>query len=110
MSGSYTKDKCVHWRCITHGLHLRRGVSVWSGSVILSRRIHRNLQYGLSAFSVDGFRTPVRGLVDAGEKRVFALYLDNQVWRRLTVVGVINAYYTADFVKHELGEHQQFAC
>ena len=32
----------------------------------------------------------------------------NQVWRKLTVVGVINAYYTADFVKHELGEHQQF--
>ena len=77
---------------------------------MVSRQISRNLEHGLSAFSVDGFRTPVRGPMDAGEKRVFAFYLDNQVFRKLTVVGVIDAYYTADFVKHELGEHQQFAC
>ena len=54
---------------------------------MVSRQIGRDWQYGLSAFSVDGVLTPVRGPVDVSEKRVFAFYLDNQVWGKLTVVG-----------------------
>ena len=87
-SGFYSWDKCVHWRCINHRLHLRHGLSVWSGSVILSRQIRRNLQCGLSSFSVDGVHTPVRGPVKAGKELVFVFYLDHQVYGKLTVVGV----------------------
>ena len=36
--------------------------------------------------------------MDACEKRVFTFYLDNQIWGKLTVVGVISVFYTGDFV------------
>ena len=59
---------------------------------------------------VDGVRTSVRGLVGAGEEPVFALYLNNRVYGKLTIVGVNSAHYTGDFVLHEIGEHQLLAC
>ena len=36
--------------------------------------------------------------MDAGKEPVFAFYLDNQVYAKLTVVGVNSVYYTGDFV------------
>ena len=47
---------------------------------------------------MDGVRTPMRGLVDAGEEPVFAFYLDNQVDGKLTMGGVNCEHYTEDFV------------
>ena len=46
---------------------------------------------------VDGVRTPVEGLVDAGAEPVFAFYLGNQVNEELTIGGVTSAHYTGDF-------------
>ena len=49
------------------------------------------------SISVDGVRTPVEGLVDAGAEPVFAFYLGNQVDGELTIGGVNSAHYTGDF-------------
>ena len=46
---------------------------------------------------VDGVRTPVKGLVDAGAEPVFAFYLENQVDGKLTINGVNRAHYTENF-------------
>ena len=46
---------------------------------------------------MDGVRTPVEGLVDAGAKPVFAFYLGNQVDEKLTIGGVNSAHYTLWF-------------
>ena len=43
----------VHWKCVNHRLHLRRGLTVWFGSAVLSRQIRRNLQYGLNSFQCE---------------------------------------------------------
>ena len=54
------------------------------------------------SFSVDGVRTSVRGLVGAGEEPVFALYLDNRVYGKFTIVRVNSAHYMEDFVYRKL--------
>ena len=46
---------------------------------------------------VDGVRTPVKGLVDAGAEPVFAFYLENQVDEKLTINGVNRTHYTENF-------------
>ena len=46
---------------------------------------------------MDGVRTPVEGLVDAGAEPVFAFYLGNQVNKKLTIGDVNSAHYTGDF-------------
>ena len=43
-----------------------------------------------------GFRTPVKGLVNAGAEPVFAFYLGNQIDEKLTINGV-NKARTAGF-------------
>lgn len=44
----------------------------------------------------------MRGLVGAGEEPVFALYLDNRVYGKLTIVRVNSAHYMEDFVYTKL--------
>ena len=46
---------------------------------------------------MDGVRTPVKGLVNAGAEPVFAFYLEDQVDEKLTINGVNSAHYTEDF-------------
>ena len=46
---------------------------------------------------MDGVRTPVKGLVNAGAKPVFAFYFEDQVDEKLTINGVNSAHYTENF-------------
>ena len=55
---------------------------------------------------VDGNRTPVKGLVDAGAEPVFAFYLKNQVDGKLTINGV-NRELHGSLRVHELRRHQE---
>ena len=46
---------------------------------------------------MDGVRTPVTDLVNAGAEPVFAFYLEDQVDEKLTINGVNSAHYTENF-------------
>ena len=45
----------------------------------------------------DGVRTPETGLVNAGAEPLFAFYLVEQIYEKLTIDGVNSAHYTVNF-------------